>query len=103
MVRFASALNRKVTAAKTWRADPPTPHDLRRTVETRLSSLGVAKEDRDAVLNHKPTGIGQKHYDLYERAKEKRMALTQWSMALGALLDPQPAAVVPLSSHRGRK
>ncbi len=30
-------------AMESWSADPPTPHDLRRTVETRLSEMGVSK------------------------------------------------------------
>jgi integrase len=68
MERFAAALPKKGDeAAKSWRTDPPTPHDLRRTLETRLSSLGIPKEDRDAVLNHVRHDIGSKHYDLYDR------------------------------------
>jgi integrase len=61
-------------AAKSLRIDPPSPHDLRRTASTRMSSLGVPKEDRDACLNHARVDVG-KHYDLYERAAEKRKAL----------------------------
>jgi integrase len=72
--------------SKTWKADPPTPHDLRRTFATRLAELGVAKEDRDACLNHMPTDVGSKHYDLYERAKEKRAAMNLWSETLSALI-----------------
>ncbi len=73
-------------ALKTWKAEPPSPHDLRRTLRTRLSALGVSKEDRDAILNHTPTDVGTKHYDLYDRAKEKRQALTLWNDALVELL-----------------
>jgi integrase len=78
----------KVTGqgAKTWKADPPTPHDLRRTFATRLSELGVAKEDRDACLNHTPTDVGSKHYDLYQRAREKRVAVTLWAATLNDIL-----------------
>jgi integrase len=61
-------------AAKSLRIDPPSPHDLRRTASTRMSSFGVPKEDRDACLNHARVDVG-KHYDLYERAAEKRKAL----------------------------
>jgi integrase len=68
-------------AARSLRTDPPSPHDLRRTVATRLSALGVPKEDRDAVLNHARVDVG-KHYDLYERAAEKRKALELLSTAL---------------------
>jgi integrase len=73
--------------SKTWKADPPTPHDLRRTFATRLAELGVAKEDRDACLNHTPTDVGSKHYDLYERAKEKRAAMNLWAGRLSEILN----------------
>jgi integrase len=72
--------------AKSWKANPPTPHDLRRTFARRLSALGVAKEDRDACLNHTPTDVGSKHYDLYERAKEKRAAMNLWGRVLSEIV-----------------
>ena len=72
--------------SKSWKADPPTPHDLRRTFATRLAELGVAKEDRDACLNHTPTDVGSKHYDLYERAKEKRAAMNLWAATLNDII-----------------
>ncbi len=72
--------------SKTWKASPPTPHDLRRTFATRLAELGVPKEDRDACLNHTPTDVGSKHYDLYERAKEKRAAMSLWAATLGEII-----------------
>lgn len=74
--------------SKSWKANPPTPHDLRRTFATRLASppLSVPKEDRDACLNHTPTDVGSRHYDLYEREAEKRAALTRWSTLLAEIL-----------------
>ena len=39
-------------ALKTWQADPPSPHDLRRTVATRLSQMGTLPETVSAILNH---------------------------------------------------
>jgi integrase len=91
MRRFAEHLAGDGEAAKTWRANPPTPHDLRRTIATRLAALGVSKEDRDAVMNHTPQGVGKRHYDLYEREREKRRALDRWSVALSAILADEPA------------
>ena len=73
-------------AVTTWAADPPSPHDLRRTVATRLSALGISKEDRDACFNHTPTDVGSKHYDQYERAVEKRNALDLWADSLKTIL-----------------
>jgi integrase len=84
MARFGS--NADISVAKSWRADPPTPHDLRRTLATRLAELGIAKEDRDAVLNHTPRDVGKKHYDLYDREREKRRALELWASTLTAIL-----------------
>jgi integrase len=101
MRRFSDRLEIKSAAAKTWRAELPSPHDLRRTFATRLSSLGISKEDRDALLNHVRSDVGSKHYDLYERAKEKRAALNQWAKVLEAIVNPSEARVVPLK--RGSK
>jgi integrase len=99
MERFADQLQGNSDAIKTWRADPPTPHDLRRTFSTRLASLGISKEDRNAMMNHVRSDVDSKHYDLYDRAREKRHALEVWSASLSEILgDSQPAAdkVVPL-------
>jgi hypothetical protein len=54
-----TAHNLDPASARSWKTDPPTPHDLRRTLATRLAELGVAKEDRDAVLNHTPRDVGK--------------------------------------------
>jgi integrase len=86
MRRMAESEKLTGPGSKTWKADPPTPHDLRRTFATRLAELGVAKEDRDACLNHTPTDVGSKHYDLYERAKEKRAAMNAWAETLGSII-----------------
>jgi integrase len=85
MSRFATNLEAK--QANSWTKDPPTPHDLRRTVATRLAAMGNPKEDRDAILNHTPQDVGKKHYDLYEREREKRLALKAWSEAILAILE----------------
>ena len=103
MRRFSDQLKDKSAATKTWRADPPSPHDLRRTFATRLSSLGVSKEDRDALLNHIRADVGSKHYDLYERAKEKRVALNQWAKVIEAMVNPSPADVVPMKRAKGHR
>ena len=71
----------------TWKAELPTPHDLRRTFATRLSKLGIPKEDRDACLNHVPGDVGSKHYDLYDRLAEKRVAVDRWASSLRGILN----------------
>lgn len=52
-----------------------TPHYLRRTVKTQMAKLGIPKEVRDAVQNHKPTGIGEQVYNVWNYMPEKRDAL----------------------------
>jgi integrase len=100
VIRIGKRIEGDAEAASTWKADPPTAHDLRRTVETRLSSLGIPKEDRDAVLNHVRSDVGSRHYDRYDRAAEKRRALNLWAAALEGILTHRSAEVVPLISAR---
>jgi hypothetical protein len=57
--------------------------------------LGVPKEDRDAILNHTPSGVGSKHYDVYDRTKEKRQALTLWNDAIARILDTRASGLLP--------
>ena len=95
MARFAKSLQGTGAAVKSWKSAAPTPHDLRRTFATRLSALGVLKEDRDACMNHRRSDVGSKHYDLYERRAEKLSALTRWNDALAAVLQ-NTGSVVPL-------
>lgn len=96
MGRLATAVP-DAPGADTWRADPPTPHDLRRTCATRLASLGIPREDVSAVLNHARQDVTGKHYDQYARTRERRIALNSWSAALAHILDPgQGGQVVPI-------
>lgn len=59
-----------------------TSHDLRRTVETRMAALGIAKETRDRVLNHKDRSVGGAHYNRHDYMREKRAALDKWAREL---------------------
>ena len=72
--------------SKTWKVAPPTPQDLRRTVSTRLASLGIPQEDVSAALNHVRQDVTGKHYDLYKRAKEKRLALNLWATSVATMI-----------------
>jgi integrase len=67
--------------------NPPTPHDLRRTVATGMAELGIPREDRLAVLAHVAGDVHGKVYDKYERLKEKRAALEKWERHIAALID----------------
>ncbi len=72
------------------KADPPTPHDLRRSVATGLSRLGCPRDDRLAVLAH---SYGDVHevYDQYDRLPQKRSALEEWERHLRNVIAGKPA------------
>ena len=53
------------------------------------------------MLNHIPSDVGSKHYNLHDFADEKRDALTRWSAALSAILHGTGAAVVPMRKGHG--
>jgi integrase len=66
-----------------------TPHDLRRTGSTALTSerIGVLPFIRSKVLGHTTdTGggsvVSMKHYDANEYIADKRIALTKWQVLL---------------------
>jgi integrase len=75
-----------------------TPHDLRRTVATRMAELGVQPHIIEAVLNH-VSGHKGGVAGIYNRAtydKEKREALNLWAEHLMATIEGHAATVVPL-------
>lgn len=78
--------------ADTWKATPPSPHDLRRTFRTRLSALGIPKDIRDRLMNHAPRDVGERHYDMWQFFVEKRAALLAWSGCLKGILGNGAAA-----------
>jgi integrase len=101
MARFAKSL--KGPGAKTWHAEPPTPHDLRRTVNSRLAKMGIPKEVRDRALNHITSlrDPESKHYNLYEFQAEKREALGKWAAEIEGII--KPVSVVPMRPIKGRR
>jgi integrase len=50
-------------------AERVTPHDLRRSFGTRVTSLGFGRDAMDRVLNHKQSGVGAV-YDRYSYQRE---------------------------------
>jgi len=65
--------------------EPFTPHDLRRTLRTRLAGLGVMDVIAERILGHKLQGI-MAVYNQYGYAKEKRQALERWEHDLCRIL-----------------
>lgn len=61
------------------------PHDLRRTVRTRLAELGVDDVVAEKVLGHQLQGI-LKVYNQHAYAQEKRTAILAWERRLRGIL-----------------
>jgi integrase len=81
-------------AAASWFKDRPTAHDLRRTLATRLAALGIAAEDVKACLNHARGDVTGRHYDQYDRLREKRRALELWTEQIQSIIDGASASNV---------
>ena len=62
--------------------DPFTPRDLRRTVTTHMSRLGILAEIRNRIQDHAIAGVEAKHYDRHDYLPEKRAALEKWEREL---------------------
>ena len=79
-----------------------TPHDLRRTVRTRLAEIGVSDVLGERILGHKLQGVlgiyNRHNYDI-----EKRQALMSWERRLREILDLEEAVsnVIPFQSGSG--
>jgi integrase len=100
MVRFAKSL--KGPTAKTWQQETPTPHDLRRTGNSRLAQMGIPKEIRDRVLNHITSlrDPESKHYNLCEFQAEKRQALGKLASEIEELIKPAPVVTIHVKRRR---
>lgn len=64
-----------------------TPHDLRRTLRTRLAELGVTDIIAERVLGHRLQGI-MAVYNQYPYDAEKRDALMRWERRLQEMIGP---------------
>ncbi|MDO8956992.1 MAG: tyrosine-type recombinase/integrase [Deltaproteobacteria bacterium] len=62
-----------------------TPHDLRRTLRTRLAELGVSDVVAERVLGHKLQGV-LGIYNRHSYDVEKRQALASWEKRLCEIL-----------------
>lgn len=88
-------------AVLSLKANPPTPHDFRRTVATGLAALGVLREDRMAILAHSHGDVHAMHYDRHDRFQEKRRALELWEAHVAEILElPSSSNVVKLRGRR---
>jgi hypothetical protein len=58
-----------------WAVEPPTPHDLRATPWQRAWLSLASRRKIETLCSIIPPDVGKKHYDLTERARERRIAL----------------------------
>ena len=84
--RLIDGLDSEDEGVASLKSNPPTPHDFRRTLATGLAALGVAREDRLAILAHVQNDIHGMHYDHYDRLKEKRAALALWESHIKSII-----------------
>ena len=65
--------------------DSFSPHDLRRTMATRMAEMGTMEEIIDRVLNHVRPGI-IRTYNVYAYDKEIQKALESWERKLTQII-----------------
>ena len=65
---------------------PFSPHDLRRTVATRLAESGTLPHIVGKVLSHSDPTVTGRHYDKFSYDFEKRKALEAWATRLDEIV-----------------
>ena len=71
---FKSKLDKIITERLGTPLDPWVIHDLRRTVRTRLSELGIDYEIKERVVGHRQPELSE-IYDQFHYRPQKREAL----------------------------
>jgi integrase len=74
-------------------------HDLRRSMRTGLSALGVQDRIAEMTIGHKVQGL-HKVYDQHSFLDERRDALRRWESHLLGIVNPPPANLIRLR-HAG--
>ncbi len=90
---FGTVSNTAVQAwVRRWQKDAPdawTPHDLRRTMATRMNDLGIGPHIVEKILNHSLQGV-MAVYNRAEYEKERIGAMQRWADELDRLLKACP-------------
>lgn len=76
-------------------------HDIRRTVRSGLSMLGITRDVAERVIAHIPGGI-QAVYDRHQYRDQKRQALNIWAAHVLGLVTPKPSNVAAIDEARQR-
>lgn len=70
-----------------------TPHDLRRTAVSHMTSMGISRFIVKKILNHADKDVTAV-YDRHSYDKEKRFALDAWGAELSRILDKEKSSNV---------
>lgn len=73
--------------------DPFTPHDLRRTAASQMTSMGIPRLVVSKILNHVESGVTA-IYDRHSYDKEKRQALEKWGRKVEYIITGKKAGKV---------
>lgn len=90
---ISSLLVRKIEGELLMPIDKFTPHDLRRTMRSNLSKLGIHPHIAERCLNHSLGGMISV-YDQHDYLDERREALECWSQQLQAIVGLKDEAVL---------
>jgi integrase len=72
-----------------------TPHDLRRTAASHMTSMGISRLVVSKILNHVERGVTAV-YDRHSYDREKRQALEAWAQKLKSLIEGVESKVIPM-------
>jgi integrase len=98
---LSRALRNNRVDEKLFGCEPFTPHDLRRTAATHMTTLGIQRLHVGKVLNHSEGGDITAVYDRYSYWDEKQRALAAWEGELRSIIDGKPSKIVPIARASG--
>jgi integrase len=94
---FSGWSKSKVRLDSVLNIGPFVVHDIRRSVATHMSEIGIPPFHVEAVLNHvSGTSSVAKIYNRNTFEGEKTQALTRWAEHLAALIDGRKSNITPL-------
>ena len=90
-----TALNARVTASTGQPLPPFTLHDLRRSMRSGLSKIGIQPHIAELCIGHNKKGIVAV-YDRFGYEAEIKTALARWAEHIASIVEDRPDKVVPL-------
>ncbi|MBI1189016.1 MAG: tyrosine-type recombinase/integrase [Alphaproteobacteria bacterium] len=104
MVKPKHVLDRYIAEARGDDAEPMEPwtlHDLRRTMRTGLSRLGIARDVAERCIGHAVGGRLGAVYDQHEYQPEKARAMQAWADHVAAVVEGRKVGnVVQMRAER---